>query len=73
MESYVMPKSKARKIFYQIEKPGDESCDHELKPDFSKNRLSTESGIVFASFTCEKCGRELIQTVGELLSPETWC
>ncbi len=66
-------KSLKKKITYQVIAQGDGTCfllTHKLQ--FCDDALSIQDGMVFASFRCYHCGRELVQMVGVVVSPEDW-
>ena len=74
METYTFypPQIKPTKVPYQVITQGTENCRHELGDNGWRDRISVRDGIVFISFSCKHCGRQLCQSLDEVSPPATW-
>lgn len=58
----------SRAMSYTVVKKGLSDCKHEK----IKTSLSTEDGFAFANFECENCEGKLRETLGKVVTPESW-
>ncbi len=74
METYAFypPQMKSARVSYQVLAPGAEDCQHELLNDSWNERISVQSGVVFITFTCHHCGRQVCQSLDEVSPPRNW-
>jgi hypothetical protein len=74
METYRLypPQIKPTQVAYQLLATGVTSCRHELLDDDWCDRISVQDGIVFITFTCRHCGRQVCQSLDEVMPPSTW-
>ena len=73
METYRFypPQMKAARVDYQLLAAGAADCSHELLDDDWGNRISVQDGIIFVTYTCRHCERQLCQSLDEV-SPPDW-
>ncbi len=74
-EKYNQSKLLKNKVPYQVIAEGDGTCfqlTHKCRVQAYDDMVSVQDEMVFASFRCYHCGRELVQLVGEVQSPEDW-
>lgn len=73
METYEFypPQMQARCVAYHLLAAGAADCPHELLNDDWCARISVQDGIVFITFTCRHCGRQVCQSLDEV-SPPDW-
>lgn len=74
METYRFypPQLRSVQMEYHILRPGVRDCHHEpLTMDWC-DRIMVQDGIVFVTFTCKHCGRQLAQSLDEIVSPASW-
>lgn len=74
METYKFyaPRMRSTRVPYQVLTPGAEDCQHELLSDSWCERISVQDGVVFITFTCHHCGRQVCQSLDEVSPPEKW-
>ena len=74
METYAFypPQMKPARVPYQVLAPGAEDCRHELLSDSWCERISVQDGVVFITFTCYHCGRQVCQSLDEVSPPKNW-
>ena len=74
METYLLypPQMTPARVPYQVLAPGAANCHHELLNDDWHERISVQAGVVFITFTCYHCGRQVCQSLDEVSPPESW-
>jgi hypothetical protein len=74
METYRFypPRMQPADIPYQVLSRGRASCRHELLDQPWQDRISVQDGIVFVTYSCKHCGRQLCQSLEEILPPAAW-
>lgn len=74
METYRFcpPQMQSRRVHYQVIVPGTPRCQHELLDEDWSDRIDIQNGIIFVTFSCEKCGRRICQSLEEVLPPVSW-
>jgi hypothetical protein len=74
MEAYQFypPQMKSTRVPYQVLTPGAANCHHELLKDGWHQRISVEAGVIFITFTCCHCGRQVCQSLDEISPPHGW-
>jgi hypothetical protein len=74
METYTFypPQMKPSQMPYEILVPGSADCKHEILADDWADRVSVLEGIIFVRFSCKHCGRQLGQSLDEVLPPSSW-
>lgn len=74
METYAFypPQTKPTQVPYQVLTPGAEDCQHGLLGDSWCERIAVQDRVVFITFTCHHCGRQLCQSLDEVSPPENW-
>lgn len=66
------PQMRSTQVHYQVIVPGAARCQHELLHEDWRDRIDIQNGIVFVTFSCEKCGRRICQSLEEVLPPVSW-
>jgi hypothetical protein len=74
METYVFypPQLRSRQVAYQEIAAGAVECEHELLKDAWCERISVQDGVIFVKFSCKHCGRQVCQSLDEVLPPASW-
>jgi hypothetical protein len=74
METYRFypPQLRSTRFDYHVLRAGSEDCDHELLELDWRERISVQDGIVVVTFSCKRCGRQLGQSLDEVVSPASW-
>ena len=74
METYTFypPQIPSTQVPYQVLAAGAVNCEHELLDDHWQDRTSVLDGIVFVKFSCKHCGRQICQSLEEVLPPTSW-
>jgi hypothetical protein len=52
--------------------PGAAHCHHELLENGWADRIVVRDGVVFITFSCKNCGRQLCQSLDEVIPPAGW-
>jgi len=63
---------RSTQIPYEVITTGTENCEHELLELDWCDRISIQDGLVFVTFSCKKCGRQISQSLEEVLPPASW-
>ena len=66
------PQMRSATVPYEILAAGTAGCQHELLTDGWCDRISVQNGIVFATYTCRHCGRQVCQSLDEVSPPASW-
>jgi hypothetical protein len=69
---YYPPQLRSTHMPYQVITAGAPDCEHELLELDWCDRITIQSGLVFVTFSCEKCGRQICQSLEEVLPPVSW-
>jgi hypothetical protein len=74
METYRFypPQMSFEQVPYQELAPGLADCEHELLEDAWCDRVSVTDGIVFITFSCRHCQRQVCQSLDEVSPPASW-
>jgi hypothetical protein len=74
METYRFypPQMQPRQVPYQVLMTGVADCQHELLEDNWCDRILVQEGVVFVTFSCRHCGRQVCQSLDEVLPPTSW-
>ena len=74
METYRFypPQMRARQVPYQLLAAGAAGCKHELLDEDWSERISVRDGIVFITYSCRHCGRQICQSLDEVAPPLHW-
>lgn len=74
MESYryYPPQLRSTRMNYHILRAGVRDCDHELLELDWCDRILVQDGLVFVTFTCKHCGRQIGQALEEVMPPTSW-
>jgi hypothetical protein len=74
MESYQFypPQLRSTHMDYQVLRAGAPDCNHELLEVDWCDRIQVQDGIVFVTFSCKHCGRQLRQSLDEVVPPASW-
>jgi hypothetical protein len=70
--SYYPPQMRPTQMPYHVLVAGAQECEHELLNQDWRDRISVQDGIVFITFTCRICGRQICQSLEEATPPPTW-
>jgi hypothetical protein len=70
--TYYPPRMRPIQMPYHILVAGARGCEHELLDQDWCDRISVQDGIVFITFTCRNCGRQICQSLEEVTPPPTW-
>lgn len=70
--TFYPPQIRATEVAYHVASAGTKHCSHELLEMPWKERLSVVEGVIFVLFTCKHCGRQISQSLDEVLPPATW-
>jgi hypothetical protein len=70
--TFYPPQMQATQVAYQVAKTGARSCAHELLEVPWQDRLSVVEGVIFVLFTCKHCGRQISQSLDEVMPPTSW-
>ena len=73
METYRFypPQVRPAQVPYQLLSPGEESCRHELLDNAWCDRITIQDGVVFITYSCRHCDRQVCQSFDEV-SPPGW-
>lgn len=69
---YYPPQIRSTQMEYQVISPGSADCEHELLEAEWGDRITIHDGLVFVTFSCKRCGRQIYQSFEEVLPPATW-
>ena len=74
METYAFypPQLRPTRLPYQLIAAGVPGCRHELLDDNWQDRISVQDGIIFVTFSCKCCGRQICQSLEEVRPPASW-
>jgi hypothetical protein len=70
--TYYPPRGLPTQMPYQILVEGEQGCEHQLLDQDWRDRITVQDGIVFITFTCRLCGRQICQSLEEVTPPRTW-
>jgi hypothetical protein len=69
---YYPPQTRSTAMPYEVITSGSAICQHELLQDDWRDRIAIQDGLVFVTFSCKRCGRQICQSLEEVLPPESW-
>lgn len=69
---YYPPQMRSTHMPYDVITAGIADCEHELLELNWCDRITIQNGLVFVTFSCKKCGRQICQSLEEVLPPATW-
>jgi hypothetical protein len=69
---YYPPQMRSTQMPYEVITAGITNCEHELQELDWRDRISIQDGLVFVTFSCQKCGRQVCQSLEEVLPPASW-
>ncbi len=74
METYTFypPQLRYTQMPYQVIAPGAANCEHELFELDWCDRIFIQDGLVFVTFSCRHCGRQICQALDEVMPPASW-
>jgi hypothetical protein len=74
METYKFypPQLKPTRVPYEVITAGAANCEHELADNDWCNSIAVQDGIVFVTFSCQHCGRQVSQSLEEVSPPTSW-
>lgn len=74
METYTFypPRLRPTQAAYHVLVAGKRGCAHELLDEDWRDRITVQEGIVFIRFTCKACGRQICQSLDEVVPPASW-
>lgn len=74
MESYKFypPQLRSTRMDYHVLRAGTRECDHEVLDLDWCDRILVQDGIVFVTFSCKHCGRQIGQSLDEVVPPASW-
>lgn len=70
--SFYPPQLRSRQVPYHVLAQGTEGCQHQLLENNWQDRISVEDSVLFIAFTCRHCGRQICQSLDEVLPPASW-
>jgi hypothetical protein len=70
--TYYPPRMHPTRMPYHVLVAGAQECEHKLLDQDWRDRISVQDGIVFITFTCRICGRQICQSLEEVSPPLTW-
>ncbi len=73
METYRFypPRVQSAEVPYHLQAAGEPDCRHELLDDAWCDRITIQDGIIFITYSCRHCGRQVCQSLDEV-SPPGW-
>ena len=74
METYRFypPQLRSKQVPYQVLADGANDCQHEVLACDLKDCMLLQDGLIFVTFTCKHCGRQVCQSLEEILPPASW-
>jgi hypothetical protein len=69
---YYPPQMHSTRIPYEILVDGAADCEHELLDCDWCDSLIVQEGLVFVTFSCKHCGRQVCQSLEEIVPPISW-
>jgi hypothetical protein len=57
---------------YEIITAGAPDCEHELLELDWRDRITVQDELVLVTFSCKNCGRQICQSLEEVLPPAGW-
>jgi hypothetical protein len=69
---YYPPQMRSTQMQYELIAAGAADCEHELLELDWRDRITIQDGLVFVLFSCKKCGRQICQSLEEVLPPANW-
>jgi hypothetical protein len=70
--TFYPPQIRATQVPYHVTFAGVKNCAHELQETPWQDRLSVVDGVIFVQFTCKHCGRQISQSLDEVMPPVSW-
>lgn len=69
---YYPPQMRSTQMTYEVITAGSANCEHELLELDWCDCITIQDGLVFVTFSCQKCGRQISQSLEEVLPPASW-
>jgi hypothetical protein len=69
---YYPPQLRSTQIPYQVLTDGASDCEHEVLARDLRDCMLIQDGLIFVTFSCKHCGREICQSLEEVLPPTNW-
>jgi hypothetical protein len=69
---YYPPQMRSTQMPYQVVVAGAQDCEHEVLARDWQDRMLVQDGLIFVSFSCKHCGRQVSQSLEEVLPPASW-
>ena len=69
---YYPPQLRSTRVPYQVLTDGARDCEHEVLARDLKDCMLIQDGLIFVTFSCKHCGREICQSLEEVLPPASW-
>ena len=69
---YYPPQVRSTEVPYEVLTAGAADCEHELLELDWRDRITIQDGLVFVTFSCKNCGRQICQSLEEVLPPASW-
>ena len=69
---YYPPQMRSTQMPYQVVVAGAQDCEHEVLAHDWQDRILVQDGLIFVNFSCKHCGRQVCQTLEEVLPPMSW-
>ena len=70
--TYYPPQTRSAQVPYHILARGTSECQHKLRDEGWCDRISVQDGIVFVTFSCKDCDRQICQSLDEVMPPAVW-
>jgi hypothetical protein len=69
---YYPPQMRSTAMPYEVITEGAPGCRHELLDAGWHDRIAIQDGLVFVTFSCKRCGRQVCQSLEEVVPPASW-
>ena len=69
---YYPPQMHSTQVPYQVLADGVSDCEHEVLARDLKDCMLVQDGLIFVTFSCKHCGRQVCQSLEEVLPPASW-
>lgn len=69
---YYPPQMCSTQVPYEILVDGASECEHELLTRDWQDCLAVQDGLIFVTFSCKHCERQVCQALEEILPPASW-
>lgn len=69
---YYPPQLRSTQVPYQVLTDGADDCEHEVLARDLRDSMLVQDGLIFVTFSCKHCGRQVCQSLEEVTPPATW-